>query len=169
MNLFPRQYQVIASYSVLMAILLAVSGCQQGQKAVGTIEGGKADGNIALPCKFSDDKTDTSTATNKSKVVLTLDGSASMVGYAKDSNSRYIQILKLLDRVSLAASGGVEYARIDSGRKPIDRAEFQKSFGTSFYTGQTSKLADAFPDLKTAKGEQLIACSKTISKKMAMQ
>ncbi len=158
MNLLPRQYQAISSYAVLLAILLTVSGCQQGQKAVGTIKGGKvADGNIALPCKFGDDKTASSTSTSKSKVVLTLDGSASMVGYSKDSNSRYIQTLKLLDRVSLAAPGGVEYARIDSGRKPIDRAEFQKSFGTSFYTGQTSKLADAFPDLKTAKGEQLIA------------
>jgi hypothetical protein len=158
MNLVPRQYRSISGYAALLTILLTVSGCQQGQKAVGTIEGGKvADGNIALPCKLGDDRTATSTSTSKSKVILTLDGSASMVGYAKDSNSRYIQTLKLLDRVSLAASGGVEYARIDSGRKPIDRAEFQKSFGTSFYTGQTSKLADAFPDLKTAKGEQLIA------------
>jgi hypothetical protein len=158
MNLLPRQYRLFASYSVLLAVLLTISGCQQNPKAIGTIEGGKvADGNIALPCKFSEAKTATDTSINKSKVVLTLDGSASMVGYAKDGNSHYIQTLKLLDRVSLAAPGGVEYARIDSGRKSIDRTEFQKSFGAGFYTGQTSKIADAFPDLKTAKDERLIA------------
>lgn len=157
MNLLPRQYRSIAYYPVMLAFLLIISGCQQSPKAIGTNEGGKvADGNIALPCKLGEDKTATNAA-SRSKIILTLDGSASMVGYAKDGNSRYIQTLKLLDRVSLAAPGGVEYARIDSGRKSIDRAEFQKSFGTGFYTGQTSRLADAFPDLKTAKGEQLIA------------
>jgi hypothetical protein len=158
MNLIPRQYRSIAYYPVLLAVLLALSGCQQSPKAIGINEGGKvADGNIALPCKFGEDKTATNAPTNKSKIILTLDGSASMVGYAKDGNSRYVQTLKLLDRVSLAAPGGVEYARIDTGRKSIDRSEFQNSFSTSFYTGQTSRLADAFPDLKTAKGEQLIA------------
>lgn len=158
MNLLPRRYPSIAYFPVLMAFLLALSGCQQSPKAIGTTEGGKVtDGNIALPCKFAEEKTAANPAVNKSKIILTLDGSASMVGYAKDGNSHYVQTLKLLDRVSLAAAGGVEYARIDSGRKSIDRAEFQKSFSTSFYTGQTSRLADAFPDLKTAKGEQLIA------------
>ena len=158
MNLLPRQRPAIAYYPVLLAVLLALTGCQQSPKAIGTNEGGKvADGNIALPCKFGEDKAATNASANKSKIVLTLDGSASMVGYAKDANSRYVQTLKLLDRVSLAAPGGVEYARIDSGRKSIDRAEFQRSFGAGFYTGQTSRLADAFPDLKTAKGEQLIA------------
>ncbi|WP_373543850.1 hypothetical protein [Chamaesiphon sp.] len=157
MNLLPHQYPSIAYYSVLMAILIALTGCQQSPKAIGTIEGGKvADGNIALPCKFGEDKT-TTTATDKSRIILTLDGSASMVGYAKDGNSHYVQTLKLLDRVSLAAPGGVEYARIDTGRRSIDRTEFQKSFGAGFYTGQTSRLADTFPDLKTVKGEQLIA------------
>jgi hypothetical protein len=158
MNLLPRRYRSIVYYPVILAFLITISGCQQSQKAIGTSEGGKvADGNVALPCKFGEDKTTANTATDKSKIILTLDGSASMVGYAKDVNSRYIQTLKLLDRVSLAAPGGVEYARIDSGRKPIDRAEFQKSFGAGFYTGQTSRIADAFPDLKTVKGEQLIA------------
>jgi hypothetical protein len=158
MNLLPRQYRSIVCYPILLTILLVISGCQQSPKAIGTIEGGKvADGNIALPCKLGEDKTAANGAGNKSKVIITLDGSASMVGYAKDVNSRYIQTLKLLDRVSLAAPGGVEYARIDSGRKSIGRTEFQKSFETGFYTGQTSKIADAFPDLKTAKGEQLIA------------
>jgi hypothetical protein len=158
MKLLPRRYPSIAYYPVLLAVLLALTGCQQSPKAIGTNEGGTvADGNIALPCKFGDDKTATNPSVTKSKIVLTLDGSASMVGYAKNSNSRYVQTLKLLDRVSLAAPGGVEYARIDTGRKSIDRTEFQNSFGTGFYTGQTSRLADAFPDLKTAKGEQLIA------------
>ena len=158
MNLFPRKYPAISGYPVLLALVLTVSGCQPSPKAIGSNEGGKvADGSIALPCKLGESKTAADAPTNKSKFILTLDGSASMVGYAKDTNSRYVQTLKLLDRVSLAAPGGVEYARIDSGRKPIDRTEFQKSFGTSFYTGQTSKLADSFPDLKTVKGEQLIA------------
>jgi hypothetical protein len=157
MNLLPRQYRSISYYPVLLAVLLALSGCQQSPKAIGTNEGVKVtDGNIALPCKFGEDKTASSQSANKSKVVLTLDGSASMVGYAKDGNSRYVQTLKLLDRVSLAAPGGVEYARIDTGRKSIDRAEFQKSFSAGFYTGQTSRIADAFPDLKTAKGDRLI-------------
>jgi hypothetical protein len=157
MNLLPQQYRSIAYYPVLIAILLALTGCQS-PKAIGINEGEKVtDGNIALPCKFGEDKTDPNAPVNKSKIILTLDGSASMVGYAKDGNSHYIQTLKLLDRVSLAAPGGVEYARIDTGRKSIDRAEFQNSFGAGFYTGQTSRLADAFPDLKTVKGEQLIA------------
>jgi hypothetical protein len=158
MRLLARPYPSIAYYPVLMLVLLALSACQHSPKAIGTNEGAKvADGNIALPCKFAEDKTAIDASANKSKIILTLDGSASMVGYAKDGNSRYVQTLKLLDRVSLAAPGGVEYARIDTGRKSIDRAEFQKSFGSGFYTGQTSRLADAFPDLKTAKGEQLIA------------
>jgi hypothetical protein len=157
MNLLPRRYPSIAYYPVLLAILLTMAGCQN-PKAIGTNEGGKvADGNIALPCKLGDDRTAPNPSVSNSKIVLTLDGSASMVGYAKNSNSRYVQTLKLLDRVSLATPGGVEYARIDSGRKSIDRAEFQNSFGTGFYTGQTSRLPDAFPDLKTAKGDQLIA------------
>ncbi|MCY7336934.1 MAG: hypothetical protein LH613_12080 [Chamaesiphon sp.] len=157
MSFLPPQYR-IAYYPALLVFLLTITGCQQNLKAIGTTEGGKvADGNIALSCKLGEAKTAASTAANKSKVILTLDGSASMVGYAKDANSRYIQTLRLLDRVSLAAPGGVEYARIDNSRKSIDRTEFQKSFGTSFYTGQTSKIADAFPDLKTVKGDRLIA------------
>ncbi len=130
MNFLPHQYrsrsirlESLGYYPVLLAIMLTISGCQS-PKAIGTAEGAKAsDGNIALPCKL-EDKTTASTASDKTKIILTLDGSASMVGYAKDSNSRYVQTLKLLDRVSLAASGGVEYARIDSGRKSIDRPEF---------------------------------------------
>ncbi len=158
MNFLPRQYRSIAYHPVILAFLLIISGCQQSLKAIGTNEGAKvADGNIALACKLGDDRSTATAATDKSRIILTLDGSASMVGYAKDANSRYIQTLKLLDRVSLAAPGGVEYARIDTGRKSIDRPEFQKSFNTSFYTGQTSRIADAFPDLKTAKGERLIA------------
>lgn len=128
MNLLPHRYRSIAYYPVILAILFTISGCQN-PKAIGTNEVGKvADGNIALPCKFSEDKTATNPSANKSKIILTLDSSASMVGYAKDGNSRYVQTLKLLDRVSLSAPGGVEYARIDTGRKSIDRAEFQKSF-----------------------------------------
>jgi hypothetical protein len=157
MNILLHRLKSITFPAILLGIVLTTSGCTSSKKAVGTAEGEKvSEGTIALPCKL-DDQAAVNKSPDKSKVILTLDGSASMVGYSKDGNSRYIQTLKLLDRVSLAAPGGVEYARIDSGRKQIGRDEFQKAFGSEFYTGQTSKLADAFPDLKTAKGEQLIA------------
>jgi hypothetical protein len=148
----------IAGYTLSLSIILTLGGCTGAKKAIVMTEGKTAEGgNIALPCKLSDDKSATSTAANKSKIVLTLDGSASMVGYAKDSNSSYIQMLKLLDRVTLAHPGGVEYARIDTGRKSIQRSELQQAFTPAFYTGQMSKIADSFPDVKAAKGEELLA------------
>jgi hypothetical protein len=157
MNILPHRLKFIFFPAILLGILLTTSGCASSKKAVGANEGEKVpDGNISLPCKL-DNQSAVNKTVDKSKVILTLDGSASMVGYAKDGNSRYIQTLKLLDRVSLAAPGGVEYVRIDSGRKQIGRNEFQKAFASEFYTGQISQLADAFPDLKTAKGDQLIA------------
>jgi hypothetical protein len=148
----------IAGYTLSLGILFALGGCTTAKKAIITTEGVAAEGgNIALPCKLGEDKSAASAAANRSKIVLTLDGSASMLGYVKDSNSSYVQMLKLLDRVSLAAPGGVEYARIDSGKKSISRTEFQQAFSPRFYTGQMSKIADAFPDTKAIKGEQLIA------------
>jgi hypothetical protein len=158
MSIFRRSYQSIACYSLLLGLILSLSGCNSNKKAIFTTEGKTAEGgNIALPCKLNDDNSAASTAANKSKIVLTLDGSASMVGYAKDVNSSYIQTLKLLDRISLAAPGGVEYVRIDTNRKSISRTEFQQAFTPAFYTGQMSKIADAFPDPKAVKGEQLLA------------
>jgi hypothetical protein len=38
----------------------------------------------------------------------------------------------------------VDYFRLDDGRKPINRAAFRQSFGSDFYTGKVSKIADAF-------------------------
>jgi hypothetical protein len=154
-NLLRTSYRSIFCYSVSIALLLAVSGCQQGNKAIGSIDGAKlSDGNIPLPCKFGEEKNTASASASKSKITLTIDGSASMVGYTKDLNSRYVKTLKLLDRVT---ENDAEYARIDNGRKSIGRNEFTKSFSTSFYTGQISKLADALPDLKAAKEDKLLA------------
>jgi hypothetical protein len=155
MNLLPKSYRSILGYSVSIALLLAISSCQQGNKAIGSIDGARlSDGNIPLPCKFGEDKNTASASASKSKITLIVDGSASMVGYAKDLKSRYVKTLRLLDRVT---ENDAEYARIDNGHKSIARNEFTKSFNTSFYTGQSSKLADAFPDLNAAKEDRLLA------------
>jgi hypothetical protein len=67
-----------------------------------------------------------------------------MLGYVKNGNSRYAQVLKLLDQITLAHPGGIEYFRIDDNKKSIERNEFQKTSTSEFYTGKTSKIADAF-------------------------
>jgi hypothetical protein len=145
---------------VCIALGLAMSGCNMstGKKAIVGNDGDKTSNNdINLPCKLNTSAT-TSNPTND-KISLTIDGSASMLGYVKNSNSRYVKTLKLLDQITLAHNGGVEYFRLDDNKKKIGRAEFQKTAVSDFYTGQTSKIADAFNPISstpTSSGNQLL-------------
>jgi hypothetical protein len=135
---------------------IGLTGCQGvSGGAIGTTEGEAAPVNkTALACKLPEAQATES----KPKISLLIDGSASMLGYAKTPNSRYLQILKLLDSLSLSNAGGVDYARLDDGGKSIARAEFQQAQTPAFYTGKTNKTSDALNEpAAKAKTEKLLA------------
>lgn len=104
---------------------------------------------IVLPCQ---DKTSKEIPTNKiiPKISLIIDGSLSMLGYVKTANSRYIQTLGLLDTILLSQPGGVEYARLESDRKPMERAGVVAAQKPGFYTGTSSLIAKAFESSEKA-------------------
>jgi hypothetical protein len=127
--------------------------------AVGVMEGQKGDGKIGLPCKLP---ALTAAAEGKQQISVIVDGSASMLGFAKTPGSRYLQVIKLLDSLSLSNAGGVDYARLDDGGKAISRSEFQQAQGVGFYTGKTNRTADMLNGATASKeakdkGEKLLA------------
>jgi hypothetical protein len=132
-----------ASIGVALTVLALLGGCTR-PIAKGVDE--KADLTpLELPCRLPSNGSSNPTAATNYKASIVLDGSVSMAGYVKNSNSNYVNMLKLLDGVSSArGSENVDYFRLDDGRKPIDRAAFRQSFGSAFYTGKVSKIADAF-------------------------
>jgi hypothetical protein len=127
---------------LLLAILTTLlPSCKPASlEAIGVAEGKSAGGKqIALPCQISPQNNESS---GKYLINFAIDGSASMAGFAKNSNSRYNKVLELLDNITLVNSGQVEYARVAENVKKMSRAEFQQAKTPSFYTGKTNKIAD---------------------------
>jgi hypothetical protein len=123
--------------------------------AVGVMEGQKSDDKIGLPCKLPIAPAVTD---SKPQISLIVDGSASMLGFAKTPGSRYLQIIKLLDSLALSNAGGVDYARLDDGGKVISRSEFQQAQSVGFYTGKTNRTSDMLNGATAKdKGEKLLA------------
>jgi hypothetical protein len=148
--------QKLSLLAVGLWVCTGLNGCKGvSGGAIGTTEGQEAPGGkTGLSCKLPEAKATES----KPKISLMIDGSASMLGYAKTPNSRYLQTLKLLDSLSLSNAGGIDYARLDDGSKVISRAEFQQAQTPAFYTGKTNKTSDALNEpAAKAKTERLLA------------
>jgi hypothetical protein len=133
--------------AIIATLFPVISGC------VNTNASEKA---IVLPCQ---DKTSKDLTTKKSipKISLVIDGSLSMLGYVKPTNSRYIQTLALLDTILLSQPGGADYARLESERKPISRSGVVEAQKSGFYTGTSSLIAKAFEpsDKAVKKGKDI--------------
>jgi hypothetical protein len=141
--MLPITSRCLAPHFVFLLIVAVVlSGCKPvGQEAVGVGEGQSASGKqIGLPCQLAS-KTENSTG-GKYLISFAIDGSVSMAGFVKNSNSRYGKVLEILDNISLVNPGQVEYLRFDESVKKLDRASFQQSKTPAFYTGRTNKIAD---------------------------
>lgn len=107
---------------------------------------------IALPCQLPAQNSENS---GKYLIHLAIDGSASMAGFVKNSNSRYHKVLELLDNITLVNPGQVEYIRVAETVKKIARAEFQQAKIPGFYTGKTNKIADVL-ETSIPKTEKLV-------------
>jgi hypothetical protein len=107
--------------SMPMALL---SACKPvSLEAIGVAEGKSVSGKqIGLPCQLP---AQASGSGGKYLVNLAIDGSASMAGFVKNSNSRYNKVLELLDNITLVNPGQVEYVRVAENVKKMSRAEFQ--------------------------------------------
>jgi hypothetical protein len=153
MNFTCRQLFLLAASLIWCGGLTSCKPVSGG--AVGVIEGQKSDGKIGLPCKLP---TPASGTDSKQQISLIVDGSASMLGFAKTTGSRYLQIIKLLDSLTLSNAGGVEYARLDDGGKVISRSEFQQAQSVGFYNGKTNRTADMLNGATAKdKSEKLVA------------
>jgi hypothetical protein len=153
MNCTCRQLFFLAAGLMLWGGLTSCKPVTGG--AIGVVEGQKGDGKIGLPCKLP---ASTPVADGRQQISLIVDGSASMLGFVKTTGSRYLQIIKLLDSLSLSNAGGVEYARLDDGGKVISRSEFQQAQGVGFYTGKTNRTADMLNGTTAKdKSEKLLA------------
>jgi hypothetical protein len=144
----------VSSFLILITAV-ALNGCKPvGQEAIGIIEGKNVSGKqIGLPCQLAA-KTD-NTAGSKYLISFAIDGSVSMAGFVKNSNSRYGKVLEILDNISLVNPGQVEYLRFDESVKKLDRAIFQQSKTPAFYTGKTNKIADVL-ESSAPKTEKLV-------------
>jgi hypothetical protein len=131
------------AFQLLLPSLLAIllPACQPASlEAIGVATGKSVgDKQIGLPCQLPVANSGTS---GKYKIDLAIDGSASMAGFAKTGSSRYNKVLELLDNITLANPGQVEYVRVAENLKKMSRAEFQQAKTEQFYNGKTNKIAD---------------------------
>ncbi len=142
-------------FLILTIVAVVLNGCKPvGQEAVGVVEGKNVSGKqIGLPCQLAA-KTE-SGAGSKYLISFAIDGSASMAGFVKNSSTRYGKVLEILDNISLVNPGQVEYLRFDETVKKLDRAGFQQSKTSAFYTGKTNKIADVL-EPSAPKTEKLV-------------
>jgi hypothetical protein len=154
--MLPTTSRLFAPHFVILIIVaVLLNGCKPvGQEAVGIVEGKNVSGKqIGLPCQLAA-KTENS-AGGKYPISFAIDGSVSMAGFVKNSNSRYGKVLEILDNISLVNPGSVEYLRFDESVKKLDRAGFQQSKTPAFYTGKTNKIADVL-ESSAPKTEKLV-------------
>jgi hypothetical protein len=85
------------------------------------------------------------TESSKSEVAIHIDGSGSMLGYVSNSNSSYIETLKLLDS-TFSLTSDVEYYRFGVKNK-LSRSQFQKAQKPEFYNGTTPEFPGVSSDL----------------------
>lgn len=75
-----------------------------------------------------------STQSDTLDIVINIDGSGSMLGYVSDSNSRYVETLKILDNTlsisNLRSNTSIEYYR---SSRPITRSDHRKAQLPLFY------------------------------------
>jgi hypothetical protein len=153
--MLPITSRLLAPHFVILLIVAVVlNGCKPvGQEAVGVVEGKPvSDKQIGLPCQLA---AKTENAAGKYLISFAIDGSASMAGFVKSSNSRYGKVLEILDNISLVNPGQVEYLRFDESVKKLDRAGFQQAKTPAFYTGKTNKIADVL-ESSAPKTEKLV-------------
>ena len=137
---------------ILTTITCGVSSCGNtatNSEVKDTASNEKAVTSI-LPCQTK--KVEKSKTTDiTSKISLVIDGSMSMLGYVTTPNSRYSQMLNLLDSI-VGKKEGTEYFRVEADRKQIERPGI-KAQQAGFYTGTSSLIAKAFEtNSKASKG-----------------
>jgi hypothetical protein len=139
---------------LLLAMTMALNACKPAsQEALGVAEGKSVSGKqIGLPCQLP---TQSAEGSSKHLISFVVDGSASMAGFVKNSNSRYNKVIELLDNLTLVNPGQVEYLRVDENVKKMSRAEFQQAKASGFYTGKTNKIADVL-ESTAPKSEKLV-------------
>lgn len=150
-------YRFACRLLLLSAVITLLNACKPvSQELVGVPEGKKAEGSkIPMPCQLAAPSTDGPSG-GKYLINFAIDSSASMSGFAKNSNSRYNKIITLLDNITNVNAGQVEYFRFDDTVKKMDRAEFMQAKNSSFYTGKTNRIADVL-ESSTPKTEKLVA------------
>ena len=132
-------------YSSILLIVTAIvlSSCKPVSQEVVGVGSQKIDSKqVGLPCQIAPVKS-LSSNTGKHLIDFVVDGSASMAGFVKNSNTRYQEVIEWLDNFTLVNPGQVDYFRMDESFNKIDRSSFQQSKNATFYTGKTNKIADA--------------------------